>query len=97
MPELLSFLITAILILYIIRALARIFLPMLFQNVVNKAQQQQQQQQNYRQNYSQNANPNANQQSSSQGKIKVDYVPPQTKKGSIPDSEGDFVDYEEIK
>ncbi len=44
MPELLSFLITAILVLYIVRSLARIFLPMLFQSVVNKAQQQQQQQ-----------------------------------------------------
>ena len=39
MPELLSFIITAILVLYIIRSLIRIFLPMLFQNVVNKAQQ----------------------------------------------------------
>ena len=86
MPELLSFLITAILILYIIRSLARIFLPMLFQNVVNKAQQnyhQQTQQQNY----------NANTQP---GKIKVEYIP-ETKKGSVPDSEGEFVDYEEVK
>ena len=83
MPELLSFLITAILVLYIIRSLARIFLPMLFQSVVNKAQQQQ----NPRQNYSSNAKSD---------KIKVDYIP-KSNKGTVPDSEGEFVDYEEIK
>jgi len=86
MPELLSFLITAILVLYIIRSLARIFLPMLFQGVINKAQQQQNQQQNYRTNNSNN----------STGKIKVDYIP-KSNKGTVPDSEGEFVDYEEIK
>jgi hypothetical protein len=84
MPELLSFLLTAILVLYIIRAVARILLPMFFQSVVNKAQQQQQNQQG---NYNSAPNP---------GKIKVDYIP-KTNKGSVPDSEGEFVDYEEIK
>ncbi|HEY2583559.1 MAG TPA: DUF4834 family protein [Mucilaginibacter sp.] len=86
MPELLSFLITAILILYIVRTLARIFLPMLFQSVVNKAQQQQQNggQQSYRR------------QSQPDAKIKVDYIP-QGKKNTVPDSEGEFVDYEEVK
>jgi hypothetical protein len=82
MPELLSFLLTAILVLYIIRAVARILLPMFFQSVVNKAQQQNQQS-----NYNSKPNP---------GKIKVDYIP-KTNKGSVPDSEGEFVDYEEIK
>jgi hypothetical protein len=85
MPELLSFLITAILVLYIIRSLARIFLPMLFQSVVNKAQQQQQ---NYQQNTRSQSRPEAG--------VKVDYIP-KGKKGSVPDSEGEFVDYEEIK
>jgi hypothetical protein len=55
---------------------------MLFQSVVNKAQQQQNQQQ-YRS------------QKQPEGKIKVDYIP--NTKSSIPDSEGDFVDYEEVK
>ncbi len=85
MPELLSFLITSILVLYIIRSLARIFLPMLFQSAINKAQQQHQ--------------PTGGQQnhnrSSTTGKIKVDYMP--KSKGTVPDSEGEFVDYEEIK
>ena len=77
----LRFLLISILIIYIIRSLVRLLLPMLFQSVVNKAQQQNQQQ--YRR-------PNQ-----PEGKIKVDYIP--NTKNSIPDSEGDFVDYEEIK
>ena len=88
MPELLSFLISAILVLYIIRSLARILLPMLFQSVINKAQQQQQPNRGQQQNYQR--------QSQQETKIKVDYVP-QGKKNTVPDSEGEFVDYEEIK
>lgn len=86
MPEILSFLVTAILILYIIKVLARILMPMFFQSVVNKAQQQQQ---NYQQNQQQNSN-------AQPGKVKVQYIP-ETKKGTIPDSEGEFVNYEEVK
>ena len=83
---LIRFLIIAVCVLYIIRSLARIFLPMLFQSMVNKAQQQyhqpnQQQQQHTKQTDS---------------KIKVDFVPP-AQKHTIPDNEGDFVDYEEVK
>ncbi|HTI59640.1 DUF4834 domain-containing protein [Mucilaginibacter sp.] len=78
---LLRFLFFAILIMYIIRALVRLLLPMLFQGMVNKAQQQGQQQ--YRS------------QKQPEGKVKVDYIP--ENKSSIPDSEGDFIDYEEIK
>ncbi|WP_426669186.1 DUF4834 family protein [Mucilaginibacter sp. McL0603] len=77
------FLLIAILVLYIIRNLVRILLPMLFQSLVNKAQQQGQQQQQYR-------NPKQ-----PDGKVKVDYIP--NNKSQVPDSEGDFVDYEEIK
>ncbi len=83
MPEFLSFLLTILLVWYIIRALARILVPMFFQSVLNKAQQQQHRQQNYS-------------QSPPQGKVKVDYMP-ESKKGTVPDSEGEFVDYEEIK
>ena len=76
----LRFLLISILVLYIIRSVIRLVLPMLFQNFVNKAQQQNQQQ--YRQN-------------TPEGKVKVDYIP--KTKNSVPDSEGDFIDYEEIK
>jgi len=85
MPELLSFLLTAILILYIVRSVARIFLPFLFENMVNKAQNPPTG--SRQQNYSSNAKSD---------KIKVDYIPKSTK-GTVPDSEGEFIDYEEIK
>lgn len=84
--ELIDFLLIVIAVLYIIRLIARIVIPRLFQSLVNKAQQQQQQYQ--QQNYTRNTN--------TSDKIKVDYIP-QTPKSKIPDSEGDFVDYEEIK
>ena len=84
--EFLDFLFFAIITYYIIRAVLRIVLPMLFQKVVNKAQQQQ----NYQQNY------NSNTHSTQPDKIKVDYIP-KSNKGSVPDSEGEFIDYEEIK
>jgi hypothetical protein len=57
---------------------------MLFQSLVNKAQQQGQQQQQYRRP-----------QNKPDEKVKVDYIP--QNKQQVPDSEGDFVDYEEIK
>jgi Domain of unknown function (DUF4834) len=82
---LIRFLIISICILYILRSLVRIFLPMLFQGLVNKAQQQQNAQQRQ---YSGKQKPT--------GAIKVDYMPP-IQKGAIPDSEGEFVDYEEVK
>lgn len=82
---LIRFLIIAICSLYIIRAIARIFLPMLFQSAINKAQQQARNQQNQYQ-----------QQQRPEGRIKVDYMP-EGKKNQVPDTEGEFVEYEEIK
>jgi|EndMetStandDraft_4_1072995.scaffolds.fasta_scaffold00261_18 hypothetical protein len=80
---LIRFLIISICVLYIIRSLMRYLIPALFQSVINKAQQQAQQQQNY-------------QQRRPEGAVKVDYIP-EGKKGKLPDSEGEFVDYEEVK
>ncbi len=81
---LLRFLIISILILYVVRLIMRLLAPYLFQSLVNKAQQQQQQ-------YN-----SRNQQEQPTGRIKVDYVP-ESKKSNIPDSEGEFVEYEEVK
>ncbi len=81
MSVLLRFLLISILILYVVRAIMRWLLPMLFQGMVNKAQQQ------YQQNNTRQEQPT--------GRIKVDYIPEQ--KSNIPDSEGEFVDYEEVK
>jgi len=80
MGELLDFLVIIIAVLYLIRVVVRMLLPMLFQKVMNKAQQHQQ-------NYTSTKKPEG---------VKVDYIP-QTPKSKIPDSEGDFIDYEEIK
>lgn len=86
MGVLIRFLIITICSLYIIRALVRLFLPMLFNSVITKAQEQaRQQQQNY----------NKAQQPKPDGRVRVDYKP--ETKNSVPDSEGEFVDYEEIK
>jgi hypothetical protein len=81
--ELIDFLLVTIAVLYIIRLIVRAVLPMIFQKVMNKAQQQQQNHQEYT-------------RSTKAGGVKVDYIP-QSPKGKIPDSEGDFIDYEEIK
>lgn len=80
---LIRFLLISICVLYIIRSLVRYLLPFLFESVVNKAQQQAQQQ--LRQS---SRRPD--------GAIRVDYIP-QGKRGTVPDSEGEFVDYEEVK
>ncbi|MFD0750458.1 DUF4834 family protein [Mucilaginibacter calamicampi] len=84
MSVLLRFLLVAIVILYIIRALLRYLLPMLFQSLVNKAQQGQQN----------NSRPNGQKPT---GKINIDYIPQEATKSKVPDTEGDFVEYEEIK
>ncbi|MGY3214128.1 DUF4834 domain-containing protein [Mucilaginibacter sp. HD30] len=85
MSVFLRFLLVSILILYAIRALLRYLLPMLFQGLVNKAQQQGQQ------GY---GRPN---QQKPTGKINIDFIPQEAAKSKVPDTEGDFVEYEEIK
>jgi hypothetical protein len=57
---------------------------MLFNSVINKAQEQARHQQNYQH------------QPRPDGRVKVDHIP-EGKKGTVPDTEGEFVDYEEIK
>jgi hypothetical protein len=78
---LLRFLIISILILYVVRLIMRLLAPYLFQSLVNKAQQQQQ---------------NAHRAEKPTGRINVDYIP-EGKKSNIPDTEGEFVEYEEVK
>jgi hypothetical protein len=87
MSTLLRFLLISILILYAVRALLRYLLPMLFQNLVNKAQQSQQ-------NYSAPNQPNTNRPNN---RVNIDYIPEEAVKSKVPDTEGEFVEYEEIK
>ena len=88
---LIRFLIIAISIIYIIRILARIFLPFLFKKAVNKMQEKMNQQQGGYQP------PNSGAQKKPEGTISVDFVPPTPKKKPKLDQAGDFVDYEELK
>lgn len=86
---LLKFLIIAICVLYIIRMLARIFLPFLFKKAVHKMKEKMSQQQ---QAYQQTNNPEK-----PEGTLSVDFVPPTPKKKPKLDQAGDFVDYEDVK
>jgi len=86
MSGIVEFLLIAALVYYGIRALIRLLLPMLFQSLVNKAQQGGQQQ--YKYNSQSNRRP-------TEGSVRVDNAP--KTKSSIPDSEGDYIDFEEIK
>lgn len=88
----LKFLLIAICVLYIIRVLARIFLPFLFKKAVNKMQEKMSQQQQAYQQQNQAAN-----QTKPEGTLSVDYVPPTPKKKPKLDQAGDFVDYEDVK
>lgn len=90
MGALLKFLIITICILYIIRILARIFLPFLFKKAMNKMQEKMQQQGGFQYQRQQSY------ERKQEGRIKVDYVPPQKKEPKL-DNAGDFVEYEEIK
>lgn len=81
---LIRILLITIAVLYIIRLLVRLLLPLYFKNIIKKAQQQ-------------GAATNYNQQSNRpEGSIRVDYIPHE-KKNQVPDSEGEFVEFEEVK
>jgi hypothetical protein len=97
MGELIDFVLACILIFYVLRMIFRFLAPMLFQGAVNRAQQHfEQNQQQYHTNTGQRQS--YNRTSAPDDKVKVDYVPPQKKKkGSVPDSAGDFIDFEEVK
>ncbi|HTN20177.1 MAG TPA: DUF4834 family protein [Pelobium sp.] len=88
---LLKFLIITICVIYLIRALARIFLPFLFKKVVNNMQEKMNNQQDAYRKYQGNSQ-------KPEGTISVDYVPP-VKPDKAPklDNAGEFVDYEEVK
>lgn len=79
----LKFIFIAILVLWVIRLLIRLLLPMLFGNLASKMQQQA------------GAQPQQK-KSKPEGAISIDYMPPKPNQGNT-DKLGDFVDYEEVK
>jgi flagellar basal body-associated protein FliL len=81
-----KFILTLLLIVLVLRALARLFMPFMVTEVMKKAQRNMQDQ--YRRQ----------QPTQREGEIYVDYAPPKPKKKfSFTKTDGDFVDYEEIK
>jgi hypothetical protein len=80
----LRFILTLILIVYGLRLLARLLMPLMVKTVVKKAQENFNNQQQQR-------------PQTREGEIHVDYMPPAEKKKSHLQDKGDFVDYEEIK
>ncbi|WP_421945830.1 DUF4834 family protein [Pedobacter sp.] len=81
---LVKFIFITILVLWIIRMLIRLILPMLFNNMASKMQQQATGQQ-YQQP-----------KKKPEGSISIDYMPPKPDQNKT-DKLGDFVDYEEVK
>ena len=79
---LIRFLIFTIAILWLLKLLVRILLPVLFQKMVNNVQNQ--------------SNQRYQQQQRPDGKIKIDYIPPRPKDEKL-NKAGDFVEYEEVK
>lgn len=79
---LIRFLIFTIAILWLLKLVVRILLPVLFQKMVNNVQNQ--------------SNQRYQQQQRPDGKIKIDYIPPRPKDEKL-NKAGDFVEYEELK
>lgn len=81
----LKFILGFIIIVYIVRKVGGFFLQLFFNKQIEKIKQQQQpyQQQNTRPNYR-------------EGEINVDYVP-NNKQSNTSSSQGEYIDYEEIK
>lgn len=80
---LLKFLFITICVLWLLKMIARLLLPIFFQKLMTKAQNQANQR--YQQQHPQ----------SPDGRIRVEYMPPKEK--SRGDNAGDFVEYEEVK
>ncbi|MHB1176803.1 MAG: DUF4834 family protein [Daejeonella sp.] len=80
---LLKFLFITICVLWLLKMVARLLLPIFFQKLMTKAQNQANQR--YQQQH----------QQSPDGRIRVEYMPPKEK--SRGDNVGDFVEYEEVK
>lgn len=78
-----KFIIITIMVLWLIKSLIRLILPVLFSNLASKMQQQAGGQQPHK-------------KSKPEGTISIDYVPPKPDQSKT-DKLGDFVDYEEVK
>ena len=81
--QLLKILFIIISVLWLLKMIARLLLPVLFKKLISKVQNQATQ-------HYQDQTPRPD------GKIKVDFIPPRLKEEKL-NKAGDFVDYEDVK
>ncbi len=92
---LLKVLVIAIAVLWLVRLTVRLLFPWAMRKLAQKIMGDAQQQYQSRNTTFSGANPNERRQP--EGKIRIDYMPPQDKPKNGAKSAGEFVDFEEIK
>ena len=93
---LLKFLFISILVLWVIRLIAARLLPWILRRFATKMQEQVFKE--FHQQQGQRPQPGHSEYNKkTEGKINIDYIPPQTPNQSGPNKAGEFVDFEEIK
>lgn len=92
----LKFLFIAILVLWVIRMVAARLLPWVLRRFARKMQEQAFQQFQGQQGH-QRQEQQAKYNKQTEGKINIDYIPPQPTDQKGPSKAGEFVDFEEIK
>ena len=95
MGGLLKFLLIAIAVLWLLRVIARLLFPWAMRKAAEKVMGNAQQQYQYRNTASRGGSSNERRQPD--GKIRIDYMPPQQKSKNGAKNAGEFVDFEEIK
>ena len=92
----LKFLFISILVLWVIRIIAARLLPWILRRFATKMQEKVFK--DFQQQQGQNPQPERPEyKKKTEGKINIDYIPPQTPNQSGPNKAGEFVDFEEIK
>ncbi|WP_257669077.1 DUF4834 family protein [Parapedobacter tibetensis] len=87
---LLKFLLIAVAILWLVRVVARLIFPWAMRKMAEKVMGNAQQQYQHQHN-------NRTQQTKPDGKVRIDYMPPQSKPKNGAKKAGEFVEFEEIK
>ena len=94
---LLKFLVIAIAVLWLVRVIARLLFPWAMRKMAEKVMGNAQRQYEYRNTTFRGTNPNPKERRQPDGKVRIDYMPPQDKSKNGAKNAGEFVDFEEIK
>ena len=95
MGGLLKFLFIAIAVLWLVRVVARLLFPWVMRKMAQKVMGDAQGQYQHKNTTHQGAN--ANHRRQSDGRVRIDYMPPQGKPKEGAKKAGEFVEFEEIK